>query len=129
MADTQESQQKTEDALNSSNPTPSPIPQAQGEAPQSVLDTISQQAVVEAEQEKNLPTHRFSLPKVQVESFFDHKHLKRKVKFMVIGYVIIVIIPLVYGLYTKWQENSELEVQRAQREQQYIIPLTSLDTN
>lgn len=105
-------------------PPPSLPPQ---DPPQSMLDTISGQAVVEQEQETVQKKKRFSLPRITPEMFFEHSRLKRKVKFVIVGYIVLVVVPLIYGFYTQWQKNNDLEAQRELREQQFIFPLTTLD--
>ncbi len=105
-------------------PPPSLPPQ---DPPQSMLDTISGQAVVEQEQETVQKKKRFSLPRITPEMFFEHSRLKRKVKFVIAGYIVLVVVPLIYGFYTQWQKNNDLEAQRELREQQFIFPLTTLD--
>lgn len=97
------------------------------QAPQSVLDTISEQAVDEQTKEK-LEKKKFSLlPPLNVEMFFNRSHLKRRVKVLVGVYCIVIFGALAYGLHTIWQKNTELTQTWEQRDRQYVQKLTAVD--
>lgn len=97
------------------------------QAPQSVLDTISEQAVVEESEQDNKKTKRPLLPKLSVEMFFDRMHLKRRVKLLIGLYVLIVFGLIGYGIRDLWQKNTELTETWEQREQQYVHKLVTID--
>jgi len=97
------------------------------QAPQSVLDTISEQAVDEQTKEK-LEKKKFSLlPPLNVEMFFNRSHLKRRVKVLIGVYCIVIFGAIAYGLHTIWQKNTELTQTWEQRDRQYVQKLTAVD--
>lgn len=97
------------------------------QAPQSVLDTISEQAVDEQTKEK-LEKKKFSLlPPLNVEMFFNRSHLKRRVKVLIGVYCVVIFGAIAYGLHTIWQKNTELTQTWEQRDRQYVQKLTAVD--
>lgn len=95
--------------------------------PQSVLDTISEQAVVEQSQEKQEKRKVSLLPALGVEMFFNRSHLKRRVKVLIAVYCVIVFGAIAYGVHNVWQKNSELTQAWEQRETQYVQVLAGAD--
>jgi len=97
------------------------------QAPQSVLDSISEQAVVEQTHEGKDKKKPPLLPRLNIDMFFNRSHLKRRVKVLIALYCVIVFGTIAYGLHTTWQKNAELTQTWEEREIRYIQKLAAVD--
>ncbi len=91
---------------------------------QSLIDEVTSAEPTEASNEE---TKTRKWPKITIESFYNNRHLKRLVKLAVAGYVVVVIVPLMYLIYNAWVTNNALTQTWEQREAQYIRPLVAID--
>lgn len=98
--------------------------------PQSIIDEVSDQTKLpKSEKDEQVGKKKFTiaLPHITVESFYDRKHLKRRVKLITGLYIIIFMGVTLFFILRFYGQNADSQRKWSTLQQQYLGPLLAIN--